>query len=214
MSEAREFFLPFVKKEKVANETYSFYFDPAERDFDFLPGQYVRMTLDINNPDNRGNLRSFTIASSQMQKSHIMVTTKAASHSGKPKAHPESLQRFGYEGKGDSGQARMTSFETVSSFKRRMLDLASGEKVKFFGPMGGFVLNEEEKNPRVFLAGGIGITPFQSMITYVFAKRLSIPITLIVSFSVVEDLVFYNKLTDIAKKNPYIKVVYTVSHPE
>lgn len=185
MSTPKEFYLPFLKKEKVAKDTHSFYFDRVKRgfaseQFDFLPGQYVRMTLDIKNPDNRGNLRPFTIASSPLEKNHIMITTKIIK----------------------------------SSFKKRLVDLTSQEKVKFFGPMGGFVLKEEEKDSRVFLAGGIGITPFHSMITYAHVKKLSIPITLIVSFSTIEDVVFKEELEDIANKNPHIKVIYTITHPE
>ena len=148
--------------------------------FNFLPGQYIRMTLDIDNTDNRGNSRFFTIASSPLEKKYIMITTKIIE----------------------------------SSFKKRLMILKPQELVRFFGPMGGFVLDEEEKEKRVFLAGGIGITPFHSMITYAHSKNLSIPITLIVSFSSVEDLVFYEELTDITKRNQFIKIVYTVSHPE
>jgi ferredoxin-NADP reductase len=176
----KEFYLPFVKKEQLAKDTYSFYFDIAKRGFNFLPGQYIRMTLDVKNPDSRGNSRPFTIASSPLEKGYIMITTKVIQ----------------------------------SSLKKKLFNLKPGENVQFFGPMGGFILDEEEKVDRVFLAGGIGITPFHSMIAYAFEKKLSIPITLLVSFSNVEDLVFYKELTDIAKKNPYIKVVYTVSHPE
>jgi len=178
-SQPKEFYLPFIKKEKIAKDTYSFYWDSTNLDLDFLPGQYVRMTLDIKNPDNRGSSRSFTIASSPLEKQHIMITTKIIK----------------------------------SSFKKRLMTLKPQELVKFFGPMGGFVLNEEEKNDRVFLAGGIGITPFHSMIIYANAKKLSIPITLVVSFSSVEDLVFYEELSNIAKENSYIKTIYTITHP-
>jgi len=176
----KEFYLPFVKKEKVAKDTYAFYFDQAELGLDFLPGQYIRMTLDIDNPDNRGSSRFFTIASSPLEKEHIMITTKIIK----------------------------------SSFKKRLMMLKPQELVKFFGPMGGFILNEEEKDQRAFLAGGIGITPFHSMITYAFSKNLSIPITLLVSFSTTEDVFWHEKLQGIVKKNPYIRVIYTISHPE
>ena len=181
MSTAREFYLPFIKKEKVAKDTYSFYFDLAERrSFSFLPGQYIRMILDIENPDNRGNSRFFTIASSPLEKKYIMITTKVIK----------------------------------SSFKKTLAGLRTGERVKFFGPMGGFVLDEGRKDSRVFLAGGIGITPFHSMITYAYTKNLSIPITLLVSFPSIEDLVFYKELTDITKKNPYTKIIYTITRPD
>jgi len=185
----REFYLPFIKKEKLAKDTYSFYFDFGKQSFDFLPGQYVRMTLDIQNPDDRGSSRAFTISSSPLDKEYIVITTKII-------------------------KSPVPDGTGLSSFKKRLMMLKSQELVKFFGPVGGFILNEETKDPRVFLAGGIGITPFHSMITYAHKKKLSIPITLIVSFSTVEDLIFYEELLDIAKKDNHIKVVYTITRPE
>lgn len=180
IAEPKEFYLPLVKKTQLAKDTYSFYFGSANTDFNFLPGQYIRMTLAIKNPDNRGNSRPFTIASSPLEKNHIMITTKIIQ----------------------------------SSFKKRLAKLAPGEKVKFFGPMGGFVFDDQKKDQRVLLAGGIGITPFHSMITYAFEKKFSIPINLFVSFSTVEEMIFYEELSTIANKNPHIKVVYTISRPE
>lgn len=186
----KEFYLPFVKKEQVARGVYSFYFDRrVQHGFNFLPGQYIRMTLNLYNPDNRGSSRPFTISSSPLDKDYIVITTKVIKSSV-----PNG-----------TGQ---------SSFKKRLIELSAGEKVKLFGPLGGFVLNEEEKDERVFLAGGIGITPFYSMITYAYAKKLSIPITLIVSFSTIEDLIFREELEDIASRNSHIKVIYTITHLE
>lgn len=121
----KEFYLHFIKKEKIAKDTYSFYWDSTNIDLNFLPGQYVRMTLDIKNPDNRGSSRSFTIASSPLEKQHIMITTKI-------------IQSPAPDGAGQS------------SFKKRLMMLKPQELVKFFGSMGGFILNEEEKDQRAF----------------------------------------------------------------
>ena len=176
----KQFFLAFARKEKVAEDTYFFYFDLAERGFVFLPGQYIDMVLPHKDPDNRGIERSFTIASSPLDKKYLMVTTKTIK----------------------------------SSFKKALANLKSSQPVEFNGPWGGFVLKEEETFPRVFLAGGIGITPFHSMISYANTKKLLIPISLIVSFSRIEDLVFYRELSDIAKENLNIKVIYTITHPD
>ena len=185
----KEFYLPFIKREKIAKDTYSFYFDPAKGGLDFLPGQYIRMTLEIENPDSRGNSRFFTIASSPLIKDYIMITTKII--------HPAP------DGAGQS-----------SSFKKKLLELKTGDNIKFFGPMGGFILDEREKVDKVFLAGGIGITPFHSMITYASKKNLKIPITLFVSFSRVKDLIFFDELSNIDKENSFIKIIYTITHPD
>lgn len=172
------FILPFAKKEKIAENTYSFYFDRTRHNFDFLPGQYIKMVLTIENPDNRGNSRFLTIASSPLEKDYIMITTKIIK----------------------------------SSFKKRLSNLRIGEEVQFFGPLGEFVLKTEDKDPKVFLAGGIGITPFHSMINYAVSKNLSIPIALIVSFSTTNEMVWYEKLLSIISNNKNIKIIYTITH--
>ena len=53
-----------------------------------------------------------------------------------------------------------------------------GDKIKLKGPMGIFVLDENAKNI-VFLGGGIGITPFRSMIKYSSDNKLPIKLKLI-----------------------------------
>lgn len=101
-----------------------------------------------------------------------------------------------------------------SSFKKTLATLTPGTKVKFFGPTGQFLLKEEDTTPRVLLAGGIGITPFHSMILYSAEKNLSIPLTLFVSFSKVEEILFYDQLQKAAFKNDHIKIIYTITHGE
>lgn len=76
MALAKYFYLNFIKKEKIAKDTYSFYFDSSKDNFDFISGQYVKMNLIIENPDDRGTSRFFTISSSPLEKDRLMITTK------------------------------------------------------------------------------------------------------------------------------------------
>lgn len=176
----KDFSLPYSKKEQISTDGYSFYFDRKGSDLDFLPGHYIRMSLQLQNPDERGSSRFFSIASSPLEKDYVVVTTRV-------------LQ---------------------SSFKKTLLQLSSGTEVKFFGPVGQFVLKEEDLTPRIFLAGGIGITPFHSMITYVTEKKIQIPITLFVSFSALDEVLFRKELEKISEENPLIKIIYTITHPQ
>lgn len=174
--------LPFLKKEQVAKDTYSFYFDRSSLSTDFTAGQYIRMILPHENSDDRGDRRYFTIASSPLQKDIQMHTTKI--------------------------------IEKRSSLKNHLFQLQPGEIVNFFGPMGNFVLPETDERPVVFLAGGIGITPFHSMILYANAIKRQVPITLFVSFSTVEEVIFFEELQNVAAENSLLKPIYTVTHLE
>lgn len=53
-----------------------------------------------------------------------------------------------------------------SSFKKVLWGLKPGDKVEISSPMGDFVLPKDKSTPLVFVAGGIGITPFHSMIKW------------------------------------------------
>ena len=180
MANSTEFHLPFLKKEIKAENTFSFFFDRKGSGFTFLPGQYIRMTLQHETPDNRGTGRFFTVYSSPSDLDYITITTKVIQ----------------------------------STFKKTLADLKGGEVIKFFGPMGNFILDESDTTPRVLLAGGIGITPYHSMLRYAAAKNLSIPLTLLVSFSTKQEMVFYDELMEVAKAHNSIKVIYTITKPE
>src|SRR5215475_7222075 len=54
-----------------------------------------------------------------------------------------------------------------TAFKRVLRNAEPGLNVKIRGPSGSFVMYRGTEKPAVFLAGGIGITPFVSMIRQV-----------------------------------------------
>lgn len=174
LTKPHPFTLPFVKKESVAKDTFAFYFDRSEENWEFHPGQYIRMMLPIENPDDRGTMRYFTISSSPLDKQYLRVITKVIQ----------------------------------SSFKKTLDSLHVGQEVAFFGPNGAFYLKEEEP-AHVFLGGGMGITPFISILEYAAAKKLQNDLTLLVSFSHPDEMIFYDHLSKISNEHPNIHVVYT-----
>ncbi|NYF26073.1 FAD-dependent oxidoreductase [Sporosarcina sp. JAI121] len=56
-----------------------------------------------------------------------------------------------------------------SDFKKAMLELKQGMHVKMSGPVGGFYL--KDNSPSLLIAGGIGITPFRSIVKQVEAEE-------------------------------------------
>ena len=92
-----------------------------------------------------------------------------------------------------------------------MLALTEGAKVNAFGPIGWFLLPKDEKEEKVFISGGIGVTPFHSLLTTLHEEKLEVPITLLATFSKAEDAVFYDVLMEVSKNNSQIRSVYLYS---
>jgi ferredoxin-NADP reductase len=72
----------FKKKVQLEKDIYVFYFLRPE-DFQFLPGQYIQMTLPHAKTDDRGSSRYFTISSSPTEKDYLMITSRKGSSSFK-----------------------------------------------------------------------------------------------------------------------------------
>ena len=107
-----------------------------------------------------------------------------------------------------------TRIREESGFKKTLDDLEIGTLIEGEGPNGTFILDEAEPGPHVFLAGGIGITPFRSMIKYAADKNLNTQIHLIYSNSIPEEIAFRAELDGLAKSWPNLKLDMTVTKPE
>lgn len=83
-----------------------------------------------------------------------------------------------------------TMFRQESDYKKFLWQLNIGDKVDIEGPHGEFVLHETDTQPRLFLAGGIGITPYRSWSKYIADKKLPTDLKLIYSVKNKSDGLF------------------------
>ncbi len=101
-----------------------------------------------------------------------------------------------------------TQLRKQSGYKQTLDSLKLGDVIKGEGPEGTFTLDEKvNSRNHIFLAGGIGITPFRSLIKYNIDRKLNIPMYLIYSNSNA-DFVFEKEISGWADKNKNIKVWY------
>lgn len=108
-----------------------------------------------------------------------------------------------------------TKIRAESGYKQTFLELQVGDKVKIRKIKGMFTLEDETTTiPQIFIAGGIGITPYRSIIRYMTDKNLPIPTTLIYSASTVQEMAFKDELDSITKNYPNITVNYTITKPQ
>ncbi len=99
-----------------------------------------------------------------------------------------------------------------SSFKKDLLMLIEGGSVEAFGPKGDFSTDDPDGN-YVFIAGGMGITPFRAILLDLAHSGKPFNVTLIYANRTLEFL-FKDELEDLAKKHPEFQIFYIVSDEE
>ena len=126
------FKLVLERIEKTAAGCYDYVFKP-HRPIVFSPGQYLDWTIHSRRADDRGNRRTFTIASAPSE-NHVRLGVKF--------------------------------YPNPSAYKQTLLNMKPGDVVYGAQLAGDFVLPAAPEEKLAFIAGGIGVTPFRSMIQH------------------------------------------------
>ncbi len=98
-----------------------------------------------------------------------------------------------------------------SAFKRSLGELPVGAEVELEPPTGRFALPEDASRPLVFVAGGIGITVFRSMLRYIREERLPYRVTLIYSNRDRESTAFLDELRELEQELPALRLILTMT---
>jgi ferredoxin-NADP reductase len=114
----------------------------------------------------------------------------------------------------EAGGLTFATRMTGSALKRSLAEMPLGSPVSIFGPAGDFVLPADATLPVVCIAGGIGITPFRSMILDAAARRLPHQITLIYSNRNPEGAAYHEELARLAATWPSLRYLPTMTHAE
>ncbi len=169
------------EKKNEAEGAKSFIFESSETPMYFLPGQHVIIRFQDLEGDQRGKMRHFSISTSPLEGKYIGITTTI---------EPDD-----------------------SPFKRKFDSLGNGEEVDVFGAIGKFIFDPGlwKESIVVLVAGGIGITPFRSMIKYALSMNGNFRIRLFYSGKTTKSLVFRNELDGLAAGDSRLKIFYTVT---
>lgn len=165
-------------REEIAQGTLLATFDLLGSEVEYIPGQFVIVTLpQLLYPDDRGGRRHFSIVNSPNVKGIIQIATRIR----------------------DSG------------FKKTLAEMPLGSIVEL-GPIAGhFLLPEATDRPLVFIAGGIGITPFMCMLAYIKEMKLPYNITLLYSNKDKASTTFFSELESLAKSILGLKIVFSMT---
>lgn len=166
----------FYRDGFVARGTLSFRVElPAERAWaTFTPGQYAYLEW-IAPPltDEKGNGRNFSIVSPPADLPVLTFATRL----------------------------------TGSAFKKNLETLPDGTPIRIDGPFGTFCLPERFSSTRpfawekpvVFVAGGIGVTPFMSMLRDGLSRLKAISFYLFTTNHTFEDSAFQGEIEELSR---------------
>lgn len=164
---------------QISAHVYDLAFE-SDKKPEFAPGQYMEWTLGHHHVDDRGNRRTFTIASSPT----------------------EDLVHMGIK-----------TYEPSSTYKKALLAMKPGDTL-FAGQLsGGFVMPADTSQKLVFVAGGIGITPFRSMAQYLIDTNTSRDIILIYAVGDPAELAYQEVFERAASHGLKLVPLLTIDRP-
>jgi ferredoxin-NADP reductase/Na+-transporting NADH:ubiquinone oxidoreductase subunit NqrB len=158
VSPKRRWSLTYKTRTKVTEELYDYEFNP-DAPLQFLPGQYMEWTIEapLLKQDDRGNRRTYTIASAPGEKTvHIGV--------------------------------RMP--KNMSTYKTAWANFTAGDTVYAGQVAGSFVLPHDASEKLLLIAGGVGVTPYRSMIKHLIDTNDKRDIVLLYSAKSEEEFMF------------------------
>lgn len=99
-----------------------------------------------------------------------------------------------------------------SDFKKAMLELKQGMKVSMSGPVGSFYL--KNNSPSLLIAGGIGITPYRSILKQIEAEGNGIEKQINLLYIDIKKSFIYKDELDAIANNPSISLTYLTSRDD
>ena len=101
-----------------------------------------------------------------------------------------------------------------SAFKNALGSLAANGALQLDGPFGSLTLHKDPKRDALLVAGGIGITPFMSMLRHAAKGPGTQRIALVYSNHRPEDAAFLEELQALARVNPRLRLHATMTSME
>lgn len=169
--------LTLFEKEHLVDNVWAFRFKPSEP-LTWIAGQYVRVELSHENPDEEGTKRWFTNSAAPYEEI-LQITTRV----------------------------------TDTTFKQALfqLEIGNADLRLIEAPEGDFVWQNSDL-PNVFVAGGIGVTPFRSIVKQRIHDNQPVNVALVYGGRTPE-VPFKDELTEWMGADPSLKVHYVSSGP-
>lgn len=101
-------------------------------------------------------------------------------------------------------------YEPASSFKHALLSLRAGDTIVASYASGDFTLPKNPKKKLAFIAGGIGVTPFRSMVQYLVDTKDTRSVTMLYANKTAAEIA-YKDVFDAAAQSIGLKTTYVLA---
>jgi ferredoxin-NADP reductase len=98
-----------------------------------------------------------------------------------------------------------------TAFKRALGALPIGAGIAIEGPFGSLTLHNDRTRPAVFIAGGIGITPFKSIVEQAANDQLQQRLVLLYANRRPEDAAYLVELQELEQHNSHFRLIATMT---
>lgn len=178
-----------IGKVKESDGVYSFLLQPNDQKIlaSFFPGQHVMVQADIEGQCQTIS-RAYSLSDSPEKLEHYRITVKKQLAPSRKPDVPSGI---------------------MSTYLVDQVEV--GQQLKLSAPSGHFCLNVNQHHPLVLIAGGIGITPFISMINAVINANSERTIWLFYSTQTPHTRVMFEHLQHSCKRYKNLHVVMCYS---
>jgi len=114
----------------------------------------------------------------------------------------------------EKGVVMFTTKMRGSGFKETLRNAPLGYGLNVGVPAGRFIVPEGETRPHVFIAAGIGVTPYRSILRHAVDTKNPITALMLVLNHSSADIVFRQELEEVAREMPTFSLVHVLSEPE
>ncbi|MGQ4647401.1 2Fe-2S iron-sulfur cluster-binding protein [Lyngbya aestuarii] len=168
-------------------KTFRFMAEPKVL-FDYQPGQFVTLDLDINGKKVK---RSYSISSTPSRPHTLEITVKRVpSPADEPDIPPGLVSNWLHD------------------------NLKVGSLVKLSGPMGKFTCVEQIDKKLLFISAGSGITPMMSMSQWICDTAANTDMVFVHSARSPKDIIFRQELELMAAEYPNFRLAVTMTRQE
>jgi predicted ferric reductase len=123
---------------------------------------------------------------------------------------------FSFSSAGDTpaGGTISITIKAAGDFTRTIPNVEPGTRVYLDGPHGVFSMDRRQAPGYVFIAGGVGITPFHSMLLTMLDRGDVRPVTLFYASPNWDAIVMRDQLAELDERMPNLTLIHVLSRPD